>query len=73
MRNFRKLGSAMVLAGFVAAATMTFDATLHAAGPGAQVVPGFCKILPAAIQKVTDLGLKDLAAYLQSIFDRYCS
>jgi hypothetical protein len=72
MRNFRKFGSALVLAGVVAAAMMTFGTTLHAAGPGAGAVNGYCKVLAAGIEKASDLGLTDLAAYLQSIFDAYC-
>ena len=72
MRNFKKLGSAMVFAGFVASAMMTFGTTLHAAGSGAGIVPGYCKILAAGIQSVTNLGLTDLADYLQSIYDANC-
>jgi hypothetical protein len=72
MRNFKKLAAAVVFAGVVASTMMTLGTNVHAAGFSSGPTPGFCKILPAAIQKVTDLGLKDLAAYLQSIFDKYC-
>jgi hypothetical protein len=72
MRNFKKLSAALVFAGVVASTMMTLGTTVHAAGfvPGA--TPGYCKILPVAIQSANDLGLTDLAAYLQSIFDAHC-
>jgi hypothetical protein len=72
MRNFKKLGTALVFAGVVASTMMTLGTTVHAAGlvPGA--TPGYCKILPSAIQSATDLGFTDLAAYLQAIFDANC-
>jgi hypothetical protein len=72
MRNFRKFGSALVFAGFIACAMMTLGTTLHAAGPGAGSVPQYCGILQVAIEKATDLGFADLAAYLQAIYDANC-
>jgi hypothetical protein len=72
MRNFKKLAAALVFAGVVASTMMTLGTTVHADGFGSGATPGFCKILPLAIQKSNDLGLTDLAAYLQSIFDKYC-
>ena len=72
MRNFRKLGSALVFAGVVASATMTLGTTLHAAGPGNGGVPGYCRILFVAIANANELGLTDLAGYLQSIYDANC-
>ena len=73
MRNLRKLGSALVFAGVVSSAMMIFSTTLHAAGPGTGASNGYCRVLAAAIEETTDLGLTDLAAYLQSIFNAYCS
>jgi hypothetical protein len=72
MRNFKKLAAAVVFAGVVASTMMTLETNVHAAGFGSGSTPGFCKILPIAIQKATDLGFQDLATYLQSIFDKYC-
>ena len=72
MRNFKRLAAALVFAGVVASTMMTLETNVHAAGFGTGPTPGFCKILPVAIQKATDFGLQNLAAYLQSIFDKYC-
>jgi hypothetical protein len=62
-----------MLSGFVASGMITFDTTLHAAGPDGGSAPGFCKVLAAGIDTATGLGLDDLAAYLQSVYDTYCS
>ena len=72
MRQFKKLSTALVFAGFVASAMMTLGTTVHAAGLADGGVPGYCRILLIGIQKTTDLGLTDLAAYLQSIYDANC-
>ncbi|PYQ82270.1 MAG: hypothetical protein DMG01_01435 [Acidobacteria bacterium] len=72
MRQFKKLSTALVFAGFVACAMMTLGTTLHAAGPGNAGVPGYCKVLAAAIENATNLGFADLAAFLQSIYDANC-
>jgi hypothetical protein len=72
MRNFRKLGAALVFAGVVASTMMTLGTTVHAAGPVNGSNPGYCRILAIGIQNASDLGLSDLAAYLQSIYDANC-
>jgi len=73
MRRLRKFGAALVLSGFVAFGMITFGTTLHAAHPGGGSAPGYCKVLAAGIDSTTSLGLDDLAAYLQSLYDSYCS
>ena len=69
MSMVRKLGAALVFAGFIATGMVTFGTTLHAAG---HPTPGYCKVLPAAIANATKAGLTELAAYLQSIYDAQC-
>ena len=73
MRNFRKLTAALVFAGVVASTMMTLGTTVHAAGPVSGAVPGYCKVLDAAISNADTLGLSDLAGYLRSIYTEYCS
>lgn len=72
MRQFKKLSTALVFAGFVACATMTLGTTLHAAGPGNGPGLAYCKVLAAGIENATNLGFADLAAFLQSIYDANC-
>lgn len=73
MRSFQKQGRALVFAGLLACGMVTLGPTLQAAGPGDRPIPGYCKVLAAAIEKTSGLGFTDLAAYLQSVYDEYCS
>jgi hypothetical protein len=70
MRQLRKVGSALVLAGFVATGMFASSAQLQAAGPSggnSQVV--HCRLLQRAIDVATALGDADLLAFLQAEYD----
>jgi len=75
MRRFRRFGSALVLAVFVATGMVTFSARLQAAGPGggrSQTV--LCGLLARAISSATALFGADsaLVVYLQGEFNANC-
>jgi hypothetical protein len=71
MRQLRKVGSALVLAGFVATGMFASSAQLQAAGPGggnSQEV--HCRLLQRAIDTAIALGADaDLIAFLQAQYD----
>jgi hypothetical protein len=73
MRSFQKQGRALAFAGLLACGMVTLGPALHAAGPGDRPTPGYCKVLAVGIEQATALELTDLAAYLQSVYDEYCS
>ena len=70
MRQLRKVGSALVLAGFVATGMFASSAQLQAAGPGSDNSRAVhCRLLTRAIAVATALGADDLLAYLQAQYD----
>jgi hypothetical protein len=75
MRQLRKVGSALVLAGFVATGMFASSAQLQAAGPGSdnsQVV--HCRLLQRAIDAAIAIGADaDLIAYLQAEYAAQCT
>jgi hypothetical protein len=73
MGRFRKLGTAVVFAGFIATGMMTFNTTLHAQTFDPAQLSLYCQVLDAAAEKAASLGLGGFAKYLQSIYAAYCS
>jgi hypothetical protein len=64
MMNFRKLGTALTLAGFVATGMFASAARVEAAGPGPN--HGICQVLQKAHDAAVAAGLTDAAASAQS-------
>jgi hypothetical protein len=60
MNKFRKLGTALTLAGFVATGMFASGARLQAAGPGPN--RGICQVLQAGYDAAVAAGLTDAAA-----------
>lgn len=67
MRNFRKIGTALVLAGFVATGMIASSAELQAAG-GGNSKTAICRNLDRAIAAAIALGpdAAELVAYLEA-------
>ena len=60
MKKFRKLGTALTLAGFVATGMLASGARVEAAGPGPN--KGICQVLQAAYNAAVAADLTDAAA-----------
>ena len=60
MMNFRKLGTALTLAGFVATGMFASAARVEAAGPSAN--HGICQVLQGGYNAAVAAGLTDAAA-----------